>query len=103
LHAGGLAGHFGNEKTIEAIEYRFYWPSLKRDVAKYVSRCHICQLAKQKKQNTVRPELSLARCEYGFRARFTENFEKTQFCFSCRRLFLQNDPFSSLFSNCRCF
>ena len=52
LHAGGLAGHFGNEKTIEAVEYRFHWPSLKRDVAKFVGRCHVCQLAKQKKQNT---------------------------------------------------
>jgi len=47
LHVGGLTGHFGNEKTIEAVEYRFYWSSLKRDVAKHVSRCHISQLAKQ--------------------------------------------------------
>jgi len=47
-----LAGHFGNEKTIETVEYKFYWPSLKRDVAKHVGRCHICQLAKQQKQNT---------------------------------------------------
>jgi len=29
LHDGGLARHFGNEKTIEAVEYRFYWPGLK--------------------------------------------------------------------------
>jgi len=28
LHAGGLAGQ---NKTIEAIEHKFYWPSLKRD------------------------------------------------------------------------
>ena len=47
LHAGGLVGHFGNEKTIEAVEYQFYWPRLKRDVAKHVGRCHTCQLAKQ--------------------------------------------------------
>ena len=49
LHAGGLVGHFWNEKIIEAVEYRFYWPSLKRDVAKHVGRCHICKLAKQQK------------------------------------------------------
>jgi len=69
LHAGGLAGHFGNEKTIEAVEYMFYWPSLKHDVAKHVGKYHICQLAKQQKQNiglyTPRPELSLARFVLG--------------------------------------
>jgi hypothetical protein len=52
LHAGGLAGHFGHAKTIEATEHRFFWPSLKRDVMRLVSRCHACQLAKQRKQNT---------------------------------------------------
>ncbi|PKU62236.1 putative mitochondrial protein [Dendrobium catenatum] len=42
LHAGGLAGHFGQAKTIAAVENRFYWPSLKRDVSRLVRRCHTC-------------------------------------------------------------
>jgi len=49
LHAGGLARHFKNEKTIEATEYQFYWPGLKRYVAKHAGRCHTCQLTKQQK------------------------------------------------------
>ena len=49
VHAGGLAGHFGQNKTIEAVEHRFYWPSLKRDVAKIVGQCCMCQLSKQQK------------------------------------------------------
>jgi hypothetical protein len=52
LHAGGLAGHFGRDKTIEEVERQFYWPSLKRDVAKIVGQCRTCQLAKHRKQNT---------------------------------------------------
>jgi hypothetical protein len=47
-----LAGHFGRDKTIEEVERQFYWPSLKKDVAKIVSTCNTCQLAKQKRQNT---------------------------------------------------
>ncbi|XP_022865844.1 uncharacterized protein LOC111385657, partial [Olea europaea var. sylvestris] len=49
IHVGGLADHFGRDKTIEEVERQFYWPSLKKDVAKIVSTC---QLSKQKKQNT---------------------------------------------------
>ncbi|KAF7839637.1 putative mitochondrial protein [Senna tora] len=44
LHAGGLAGHFGRDKTIALIEDRFYWPSLKRDVARVLSQCRTCDL-----------------------------------------------------------
>uniref|UniRef100_A0A2N9IA60 Reverse transcriptase n=1 Tax=Fagus sylvatica TaxID=28930 RepID=A0A2N9IA60_FAGSY len=52
IHAGGLAGHFGRNKTIEEVGRQFYWPSLKRDVAKIVGQCRTCQLAKHRKQNT---------------------------------------------------
>ena len=51
-HAGGLAGHFGRDKTIEEVEHQFYWPDLKRGVAKIVGQCRTCQLAKHCKQNT---------------------------------------------------
>ena len=46
MHAGGLAGHFGRDKTIALVEDRFYWPSLKRDVARIVAQCRTCQIAK---------------------------------------------------------
>ena len=36
VHVGGLSGHFGRDKTIEEVERQFYWPSLKRDVAKII-------------------------------------------------------------------
>ena len=52
MHAGGLAGHFGRDKTIALVEDRFYWPSLKRDVSRIVAQCRTCQIAKAKKQNT---------------------------------------------------
>ncbi|KAF7844110.1 putative mitochondrial protein [Senna tora] len=52
LHAGGLAGHFGRDKTIAIVEDRFCWPSLKCDVARVLSQCRTCQTSKAKKQNT---------------------------------------------------
>ena len=39
VHAGGHLGHFGCDKTIEEVERQFYWPSLKRDVAKIIGQC----------------------------------------------------------------
>jgi hypothetical protein len=71
IHAGGLAGHFGRDKTIEEVERQFYWPSLKKDVVKIVSTSNTCQLAKQKRQHwSLHPptcsQLSLARRQYGF-------------------------------------
>ena len=52
LHSGGAAGQFGRDKTIAMVEDRYYWPRLKRDVAKVVSRFCTCQLSKGRKKNT---------------------------------------------------
>ena len=52
LHFGGAASHLGRDKTIAMTEDRFYWPSLKRDVAKNVSKCRTCQPSKVRKKNT---------------------------------------------------
>ena len=48
---GGLAGHFSRDKTIVAVEYKFYWPTLKRDVGNIVAQRRVCTLAKQVKKN----------------------------------------------------
>ena len=34
------------------VERQFYWPSLKRDVAKIVGQCCTCRLAKHHKQHS---------------------------------------------------
>jgi len=52
MHAGGLVGHLGKDRTIALVEDRFYWPSLKRDGYRIVSQCRTCLLAKTKRQNT---------------------------------------------------
>ena len=41
IRAGGLTGHFGNNKTIEEVECQFYWLGLKRGVTKIVRQCRI--------------------------------------------------------------
>ncbi|XP_078434247.1 uncharacterized protein LOC144705446 [Wolffia australiana] len=52
-HAGGLSGHFGRDKTIAAVEYQFYWPSLKRYVGNIVADCCACALVKQKDESVL--------------------------------------------------
>lgn len=36
LHAGGLGGHFRQDKTEALVKQRYFWPSLKHDVARFV-------------------------------------------------------------------
>ena len=52
LHGGGLAGHFGVTKTFRALEDRYYWPRLRRDVRRLIGRCSICTIGKLTKQNS---------------------------------------------------
>ncbi|GJS71070.1 RNA-directed DNA polymerase [Tanacetum coccineum] len=47
-HAGGLAGHFGRDKTLALLREQFYWPKMERDVNRFLKRCrmnplcHLC-------------------------------------------------------------
>ena len=50
-HSGGLAGHFGRDKMITAVEHQFYGPSLKRDVGNIVAQRRVCAFAKQVRKN----------------------------------------------------
>jgi hypothetical protein len=45
-HKGGLMGHFGVKKTEDVLAAHFFWPKMRRDVERYVSRCTTCNKAK---------------------------------------------------------
>jgi hypothetical protein len=41
-------GHFGVKKTEDVMSTHFYWPRMRRDVERYVSRCTTCNKAKSR-------------------------------------------------------
>jgi hypothetical protein len=45
-HVGGLAGHFGVQKSLNMLGDHFFWPHMRRDVQHYVERCTTCLKAK---------------------------------------------------------
>ena len=45
-HCGGLAGHFGIDKTLSLLKEKY------KDVQKFVKSCGVCQVAKGVSQNT---------------------------------------------------
>ncbi|XP_071708762.1 uncharacterized protein [Rutidosis leptorrhynchoides] len=45
-HGGGLAGHFGINKTLDILSEHFYWPCMDKDVKAVINRCATCFQAK---------------------------------------------------------
>src|SRR5436309_15258092 len=45
-HDDPYGGHFGVARTTELIRRKYYWPSVHRDIKKYVSTCDVCQRTK---------------------------------------------------------
>ena len=46
-----MSGHLGVRKTHNRVLQHFYWPGLKRDVAKWCKECHTCHLGGKPYQN----------------------------------------------------
>jgi hypothetical protein len=38
-HSGGLAGHFGHDKTFAKLSESYFWPGMRADVKRFVDRC----------------------------------------------------------------
>ena len=51
-HNGGLAGHFGIDKTVGQLNHYYFWPKMRSEVERFVKKCRICQHAKGRSQNT---------------------------------------------------
>jgi hypothetical protein len=48
VHEGGLMGHFGVKKTEDVLAAHFFWPKMRCDMERYVSRCTTCNKAKSR-------------------------------------------------------
>jgi hypothetical protein len=50
-HSGGLAGHFGHDKTFAKMNESYFWSGMRVDVKRFVDKCRVCQHSKGRKQN----------------------------------------------------
>ena len=53
--AHDLSGHLGVRQTHNRVLQHFFWPGLKRDVAKWCKECHTCQLGGKPTKISRRP------------------------------------------------
>ena len=44
-------GHVGRDRTLQLVSQSYFWPSLRRDVERFVERCRVCQQAKGRATN----------------------------------------------------
>ena len=48
-HDSKVAGHFGQDKTIELIHRNFWWPKMDADIREYIRSCLECQQDKSRR------------------------------------------------------
>lgn len=48
FHKIPYVGHPGYQKLITALRKEYYWPGMKKDATKYLTRCQECQQIKVK-------------------------------------------------------
>ena len=45
-HDAPGAGHGGRSKTLDLLQREYYWPAMRKDIARYVRNCHTCSRSK---------------------------------------------------------
>ena len=51
-HYSKVAGHFGQDKTIELVRRNFWWPRMDSHIEKYIQACHDCQRDKYRRHRS---------------------------------------------------
>jgi hypothetical protein len=54
-HDSPIAGHPGQYRTIELVSREFWWPTLTKDIKRYVESCEVCQRTKIHRQRPAAP------------------------------------------------
>ena len=54
-HSNVTSGHSGISKTCARIKEKYYWPTLKRDVEKFIKHCDSCQRYKLVRKKNIQP------------------------------------------------
>ena len=62
IHAGVLGGHLGEEKTVQQVRKRFYWPGYSQDVRDW---CHTCTTCATRKTSAPRNRAPLQTIKAG--------------------------------------
>ncbi|KAK0585247.1 hypothetical protein LWI29_025409 [Acer saccharum] len=44
-------GHVGRDRTLQLVRDSYFWPTIRREVERYMERCRVCQVSKGKATN----------------------------------------------------
>jgi hypothetical protein len=53
FHDSPIAGHLGQQRTLELISRRYYWPGMRVKIFHYVETCETCQRIKRPKTSPI--------------------------------------------------
>ena len=66
LHAGALEGHLGEDKTLNKVKERFYWPGMQHDVLVLRNWCRTCEACQTRKSAPKKNHAPLQTIKAGF-------------------------------------
>ena len=55
FHTSVTSGHPGVSRTIDEIKIKYYWPTIKQDVIKFIKKCDSCQRNKLVRKKQLQP------------------------------------------------